>query len=230
MAYRDGFENCPRCGVALVDARSARGCQTCGGMWVDEAVLAEMVQEMRPPGPLQRLHLAVMDRSEAPIACPSCREPMHQTKIHDVILDRCPKHGIWFDKAELGTALLRLGDPALEQPLVEQAEPVPDYAAPTELPELTFTVATPGQAVREVRLRRQIIKIGNGRASHVPIDDPRVSRIHAVIECSLPAIIIVDLGSSEGTLVNGARITKHELRSGDRIVVGATSIELKVEP
>ena len=198
-------------------------------MWVDEAVLGEMVLEMLPPGPFKRLQLEVMTRSEAPIACPSCHDQMHQTRIHDVVLDRCPKHGVWFDRAELGAALLRIGDPAEAQPLVEAAEPDPWPAAEAkQLPLLRFQIATPGHPVRDVELRRDIIKLGRIRSAHVQLDDPRVSRLHAVIETSPEVITLIDLGSSDGTQVNGVRVAKQRLASGDRLLVGATTIEVTI--
>jgi hypothetical protein len=61
--YRDSFEKCPRCATELVDARSARGCRVCGGLWVEEQVFTEMILAMLPPRPLSRLVLAVIDRS-----------------------------------------------------------------------------------------------------------------------------------------------------------------------
>lgn len=197
-------------------------------MWVEEAVLEEMILEMLPPGPLRRLQLEVMNRSEAPIACPSCHEVMQPTVIHDVILDRCPKHGVWFDKDELGTALLRVGVRDAAQPLVEPAGRRLIQPQAVALPLLTFQIATPGKMVRVVELRQEIIKIGRIASAHVQIDDPRVSRMHAVIEVVPQDVIVIDLGSSEGTHVNGVRVTKQRLASGDRLLLGATTIELTI--
>lgn len=214
--------------MELVDARSARGCPQCGGLWVDEGVLEEMVLEMLPPGPLRRLQLEVMERSEAPVGCPSCHEQMHQTRIHDVVLDRCRKHGVWFDRAELGAALLRVGDPDRAQPLVESPRPGLPFNPPTNLPLLRFRIATPGKPVRDLELRRDIIKIGRMASAHVHVDDPRASRMHAVIECLPTEVTVIDLGSTDRTLVNGSPVTKHQLASGDRLLVGATTIEIAI--
>jgi pSer/pThr/pTyr-binding forkhead associated (FHA) protein len=53
------------------------------------------------------------------------------------------------------------------------------------------------------------------------VDAPLVSRLH----CRLTAdksdqLIVEDLGSTNGTLVNGARVERHVLRAGDRVAVG----------
>ena len=191
-------------------------------MWVEEAVLQEMVLEMLPPGPLKRLQLAVMQRSQAPIACPSCQEPMHETQISHVVLDRCPKHGVWFDKQELGMALLRVGLDA--DVLVE----VPESGDLADVTMLTFQIVTPGSTVHEVTLQREIIKIGRLKSAHVRISDPRVAQMHAIIDCSARKAVLIDLGSKEGTSVNGVRINKHTLVSGDQLLVGATTITVTI--
>jgi Zn-finger nucleic acid-binding protein len=233
MTYRDSFEKCPRCGVELVDARSARGCRACGGLWVEEPVLTEMIHEMLPPRPLGRLVLAVIDRTGAPIGCPTCGEAMDLTSIHEVVLDRCAKHGIWFDALELQTALQRVADPGRAPPLVDldarrQVRPRPASPPPTPRPrfELSFLVETPGREPFEVRLHQEIVKIGRLRSSHVCIEgDDKVSRMHAVIEATSPAeVTLIDLGSAEGTFVNDQRVNKARLAAGDRIRMGATVI------
>jgi len=242
--FRDSFDSCPRCGTDLVDAKAARGCQGCRGLWVDEVVLAEMIIDMLPPPPrvLGRLALVVMQRAGEALACPACKTPMEPTAIHGVELDRCPKqHGVWFDADELRIALQRVADPHNPPPLRESAEPVPIApraprpAAPRPPPssqpsarQVTFAVTAPGGRAREVTLQRDIIKIGKLASSHLRVEgDDAVSRMHAVIEVLEDKLDIIDLGSSVGTLVNGERVTKQQLQVGDRIQVGDTLIELR---
>lgn len=113
VTYRDTFERCPRCGVELVAAGNLRACEGCGGAWVDEPTLTEMLVDMRPPGAFATEELATMyaaPRSDAPLGCPGCGERMQMVQLHDVPVDRCPKgHGVWFDRAELADALRRAG-------------------------------------------------------------------------------------------------------------------------
>jgi pSer/pThr/pTyr-binding forkhead associated (FHA) protein len=49
------------------------------------------------------------------------------------------------------------------------------------------------------------------------IDDPRVSRLHALLRAVHGQHILCDLNSSGGTFINGQRITQQALRPGDVI-------------
>lgn len=61
-----------------------------------------------------------------------------------------------------------------------------------------------------------------GRDSHcdVHLEDSEASRTHAEIEYVDGEYVLRDLGSSNGTFVNGTRITKHTLCVGDRVQIG----------
>ncbi len=64
--------------------------------------------------------------------------------------------------------------------------------------------------------------IGRDEGAAIFLDDAEVSRKHAVIErAEQGAYTIKDLGSSNGTLVNGECVERGELRFGDRIQVGS---------
>ena len=54
----------------------------------------------------------------------------------------------------------------------------------------------------------------------VALSDPQVSRHHAEVRPDHDGYRVVDLGSTNGTLVNGTRVAEHALRDGDEIVVG----------
>jgi len=53
-----------------------------------------------------------------------------------------------------------------------------------------------------------------------------VSRRHARLDCSSSPIVIEDLGSTNGTFVNGERITRTTLKEGDRILIGTSILKL----
>lgn len=236
MTYRDSFETCPRCQVALEDARAARGCRGCGGLWLDEAVLEEMVLAMRPQRPLDRLELAVIARTEPPLACPACKEPMHASTVHEIPIDRCSKHGVWFDALELETVLRRVAELGMPPPapppgpVVAVGRDSISGAPSSELARgFTFIVETPGEPSRTIEIDRDVIKIGRIASAHVQLEDPKVSRMHAIIEVRGPDdIAVIDLGSSEGTTVNGTRENLARLHSGDLIRVGDSKIRVYI--
>jgi TonB family protein len=83
--------------------------------------------------------------------------------------------------------------------------------------------------VRTETLTQDIIKIGKLSSSHLRVDDESVSRMHAVIEITGPGeIFIIDLGSTKGTLVNGQKVNKAKLQSGDTIVLGSTKLVVTI--
>jgi pSer/pThr/pTyr-binding forkhead associated (FHA) protein len=51
-----------------------------------------------------------------------------------------------------------------------------------------------------------------------------VSRRHAEVRPFGTGFLVVDLGSTNGTKVNGTTVSEHQLKDGDAITVGATRI------
>ena len=62
-----------------------------------------------------------------------------------------------------------------------------------------------------------------GRQSYL-LDHPHVSRNHASLALRGDRVVLADLGSSNGTYVNGQRLTASDLRAGDRIEIGPFSL------
>ncbi len=93
---------------------------------------------------------------------------------------------------------------------------------------LSFRISYNGQLVREEKLGQTVIKIGKVPSAHLQLADETVSRMHAIIEVMGADVSIIDLGSTRGTFVNGAKINKAKLESGDVILVGDTTIELSI--
>jgi TonB family protein len=86
---------------------------------------------------------------------------------------------------------------------------------------IRFQVFKGDQLVREEVLNEPVIKIGKLASSHLRLDDETVSRMHAVVEVTGPGEIqLIDLGSTRGTMVNGERINKAVLKSGDQVNFG----------
>jgi len=72
--------------------------------------------------------------------------------------------------------------------------------------------------------------IGRSRQCDVVIDDPNVSRQHAEVRPRGGAWVLTDLGSTNGSSVNGRRIDHPEvIQSGDEIEIGTTAITFELE-
>jgi len=93
---------------------------------------------------------------------------------------------------------------------------------------LSFRIFRQDQLVREVTLTQGVIKIGKVPSAHLQLADESVSRMHAVIEVGHDEVTLIDLGSTRGTFVNGKRINKATLRTGDAIALGDTRLELAI--
>ena len=80
---------------------------------------------------------------------------------------------------------------------------------------------------QQVVLGEFTVTMGRLPECTISFDDPNISREHALIRPDADGFVITDNGSTNGTLVNGVAITTHRLVDGDRIGIGATTIEFR---
>jgi FhaA, N-terminal domain/FHA domain len=71
--------------------------------------------------------------------------------------------------------------------------------------------------------------LGRSRDADVQIEDPNVSRRHAEIVQEGSAYWLVDLGSTNGTEVDGKRVQRARLGDGSRFTVGETTLTFSTE-
>lgn len=92
-----------------------------------------------------------------------------------------------------------------------------------------FSVYLDGKLINEVTFDRPIINVGKLSTSTLRIDDVNVSRKHAVIEQREDGKWrITDLGSTNGTVLRGERVVQSELKDGDRLVLGTTTLVVHI--
>ena len=72
------------------------------------------------------------------------------------------------------------------------------------------------------------VTIGRSPESEIKLTDSTVSRRHAEVVRDGDAWILRDVGSSNGTKVNGAAIAEHVLEDGDEIKVGAVTLRFEM--
>lgn len=87
-------------------------------------------------------------------------------------------------------------------------------------------VSADGQLSFELRAGLPLV-LGRALSSDLPVLDPTVSRRHAELLVEPTSVTLRDLGSSNGTFVNGMRVTETSLVSGDRVVFGKILFELR---
>ncbi|MFN7974547.1 MAG: FHA domain-containing protein [Acidobacteriota bacterium] len=109
--------------------------------------------------------------------------------------------------------------------------PPPPRAAPPEPPRadgaMPHLVLKGEAGTRRAKypLKKGVSTVGRGLDNEVVLDDRAVSRKHATIGYELDGSFrITDLGSENGTYVNGTRITSQILREGDEIHLGKTTL------
>ena len=83
-----------------------------------------------------------------------------------------------------------------------------------------------GVRSRRIPLEADRVAIGKAPENDVPLeDDPTASRLHAVLERFSAGWCVSDLGSSNGTAVNGERVwSSHRLQHGDESRIGQTRL------
>ncbi|HTR53943.1 MAG TPA: sigma 54-interacting transcriptional regulator [Kofleriaceae bacterium] len=71
------------------------------------------------------------------------------------------------------------------------------------------------------------VVIGRGDSAELRLRDQSVSRRHAILKITKRSVMLTDLGSHNGTFVNGSRIaTERELHSGDSVAICAATLVL----
>ena len=92
-----------------------------------------------------------------------------------------------------------------------------------------FDIYAGEQLVRTEILTGPVIKVGKVTSSTLRLDDDSVSRMHAQIELNSPDdVVLLDLGSERGTSVNGERVMRTRLSSGDVIQFGGIKVAITI--
>jgi pSer/pThr/pTyr-binding forkhead associated (FHA) protein len=71
----------------------------------------------------------------------------------------------------------------------------------------------------DIPLDRIVLMVGRSRWCDVHIASPRVSRRHCCLACGRDHVLVSDLGSANGTRINGRRIDRSVLRPGDELSI-----------
>jgi hypothetical protein len=114
-------------------------------------------------------------------------------------------------------------------PPVAEAPPAPvrpRRSEPTGAPALV--VLSDDRPIKTLTVQRRV-RIGRQSDNDLVVSDPGISRHHAEVINERGTCTLHDLGSTNGTYVNGSVVTEHVLRDGDRISLGSTVVEFRRE-
>lgn len=88
----------------------------------------------------------------------------------------------------------------------------------------SITLVIDGEEEETYFLADNRVMIGRLDSNEIPIPDPGLSRHHAEISLENGQYVLTDLGSTNGTFVNGKRIAEKTLKDRDKIDVGKVSL------
>ncbi|HEX5387728.1 MAG TPA: adenylate/guanylate cyclase domain-containing protein [Gemmatimonadales bacterium] len=94
------------------------------------------------------------------------------------------------------------------------------------MPTYRLVPASPGPSF-DLPVGRTLV-IGRGLSSDIAIPDPTISRRHAEVTAGPDGVAVKDLGSSNGTCINGSRITTGRLGERDSVTFGKVLFQLEV--
>jgi len=88
-------------------------------------------------------------------------------------------------------------------------------------------VRQPGRAGERLDVSRGTVRIGRAEDNDLMLDDDRVSRHHGQLAARQGTIVYSDLGSTNGSFVNGVRVTEIVLGPGDVLHLGGSTLTIE---
>jgi hypothetical protein len=126
-------------------------------------------------------------------------------------------------EVEIETATSAAGASEVDAPSVDSGTRV--FEVPVVRgPAVVLEVREPGLAARRVPMSGAALGIGRAPECELTLKDSRVSRRHARLAARDGVLVLTDLGSTNGTRVNGHRVSEVVLGAGDRVQIGETSL------
>jgi pSer/pThr/pTyr-binding forkhead associated (FHA) protein len=107
--------------------------------------------------------------------------------------------------------------------------PAADLGSFLERFDATLVVERGAIAGEEHLLDRPKLVLGRGTGADLRFEDSEMSCQHALIEFTGEGFRVCDLGSTNGTRVNGAPVQAHDLEAGDRLEVGQHVLRFRLE-
>jgi hypothetical protein len=161
--------------------------------------------------------------------CPSCGRPIRPVWRECYCVS---EPSIFFSQESEGQQEAGTPAAATESFSFDDAQPFSGEGMGTEvmLPSMTsawLLIEETGMPEKRYEIKRTIISIGSSDDNDIILKDKAVSRHHAKIRVEGRKHFVYDLASTNGTTVNGRKITKKWIKDGDTIEVGHTTMTFK---
>ncbi len=114
--------------------------------------------------------------------------------------------------------------PAVSQSSDTQVIPAQAAASPAARARLLLTTSS---GTHVIPLDSTLMTIGRGLNNDIILEDSRVSRNHAQLRYRSRRFWLTDLGSTNGTFVNGEPVTERALRDGDVVSLGGLELTFR---
>jgi type II secretory pathway predicted ATPase ExeA len=157
---------------------------------------------------------------------------MHELSagVPDTLRDLCSTCLDLFDEEEL-----KLVTPDIVQRAAEPLDGLPRAAScdadagdvarkPSPRATARLIASLNGEPLQEQILNRGHVLIGRDLMCDICVNHPTVSRYHALVVNSPRGVKVVDLGSTNGTLINGRKFRQYALLDKDKLSIGASEI------
>lgn len=118
---------------------------------------------------------------------------------------------------EIIKEIVKMDDKTVRKNIAETFNRIDDIKA-------CFVVLSGQDIGKNFEINKKKFFIGRNPKCDIHVNDEEVSRKHARVEITPTGINIHDLGSTNGTLVNGMKVKKHTLQDGDRVQIGTFTI------
>ena len=130
----------------------------------------------------------------------------------------------------LETGVFRIRSTAAAKSSDAPSRPAMDPDLTPQVPLSSFAVASSPYLVsitgQEFKLTKSVSNVGRGAEADIQIDDSSVSRLHCAIVLGSD-VLVRDLGSTNGTLVDGVRATETVVHDGSIIKIGNITLTYK---
>lgn len=113
---------------------------------------------------------------------------------------------------------------SFDSPMSQTSRTVPKIANNMQMTFVMKVKGTKRSRTIFTKKKEKVLTIGRDKSNSVVIEDSRVSRSHARIQCSDGQCEFIDLGSSCGSKLNGKIILRAKLQAGDVIEIGQSTL------